>query len=44
MFMKPIFSACFVFLSVLFWGTLISLITAIFFKRPASEEAMVTGT
>ncbi len=43
MFMKPVFSACFVFLSVLFWGTLISLVTAIFFKRPASEEAMVTG-
>jgi hypothetical protein len=43
MFMNPIFSGCFVFLSVLFWGTLISLVAAAFLKRPATEEAMVTG-
>jgi hypothetical protein len=43
MFMSPVFSSCVVFLVVLFWGTLISLVTAAFLKRPATEEAMVTG-
>jgi len=36
--MKPIFSAIFVFLIISICGTLVSLITSIFIRRPAVEE------
>lgn len=35
MFMKPAFIAIFGFLGGIFWGTIISLITSIFLRRPA---------
>lgn len=36
--MKPPILACFGFISGMFWGTLIALITAAFFRRPAVND------
>lgn len=44
MFMSPVFSACIVFINAMVWGTLISLVTSIFLKRPSSEDPLVAGS